>query len=233
MDIILNKIKNIDKNAQKILEIEKSFYSNYYHVRYISFYIDDQNKPRFKCLNVTIDIRKEIRDIKINDILTFDKTIDFDVESIIYTEDQLKNLEKLREKKENKTYRVDAFYDFIKDYSDNFKIGEPVYYNNHHGIITFKHELKDPNKNSLWSVLVNDKEFRYVDGRCISKRKVQDLSNGEIDPKLNKLSTERLLKMYKRSLVIGKGNGNIEIKRILNEREHIKKGDIKIINLNH
>lgn len=232
MEIILNKVKSYDRNAKKITNIRKCSYANDYIVEYIkSGIVPYNNKPYFNIEIINFDLKSEMRDIKIDEILK-EKPIEFDVESIIYTDEQLKHLEKLRRNVQSKSSSK-QLEEFIKEYSDNFKVGEPVFYNNHHGIITFKHKLKNPNKNSLWSVKVGDKEFRYVNGRNLTKRKVKDLSNRPLDQKLNKLTTERLLKMYKRSLVVGRGIGNIEIKRILNEREHIQKEETKIINLYH
>jgi hypothetical protein len=57
----------------------------------------------------------------------------------------------------------------------------------------------------------------------LSPRNIEDLSYIPIDKKLDKLDTERLLKMYKRYLKVNKGLSNKKIKRILIERENLNK----------
>lgn len=236
LEAILEKVKSQDRYAKKILSIEKNEDKN--RISYIAFDINYMHEPEFMVKNIDIDLKVEIRDFKIDELLkslssvgTYD---DFNVEEIIYTDDQLEKLRELRDEKEkssNYWTNLNELNKFKKEYSDNFKVGEPVYYKNSYGIITFKHKTKDNKKNSLWSVKVNDTEFRYVDGARLSKRTIEDLSNIPIDKELNKLSTEKLLKMYKKSRF--RGFGDIRIKRILNEREHIQKGETKIVNLYH
>ena len=236
LEAILEKVKSQDRYAKKILSIEKNEDKN--RISYIAFDINYMHEPEFMVKNIDIDLKVEIRDFKIDELLkslssvgTYD---DFNVEEIIYTDDQLEKLRELRDEKEkssNYWTNLNELNKFKKEYSDNFKVGEPVYYKNSYVIITFKHKTKDNKKNSLWSVKVNDTEFRYVDGARLSKRTIEDLSNIPIDKELNKLSTEKLLKMYKKSRF--RGFGDIRIKRILNEREHIQKGETKIVNLYH
>jgi hypothetical protein len=236
LEVIFEKVKSHDRYAQKILSIENQEDKN--KISYISFGVNYMNKPVFSIQYITIDLKVEIRDFKIDELLnslssvgTFD---DFNVEEIIYTDAQLERLRELRGEKQNDSKYWSNYYELVKfkkEYSDNFKVGEPVYYNNSHGIITFKHQPKDKSKNSLWSVKVNDTEFRYVDGTKLAKRKIEDLSSIPIDKELDKFPTEKLLKMYKKSRV--RGVGDQRIKRILNEREHIQKGETKIINLPH
>ena len=238
-EVILEKVKSRDRYAQKILSIENQEDKN--NISYISFGISPYTKkPEFSIQYITIDLKVEIRDFKIDELLnslssvgTFD---DFNVEEIIYTDAQLERLRELRGEKQKDSKYWSNYYELVKfkkEYSDNFKIGEPVYYNGGHGIITFKHQPKDKSINSLWSVKVNDTEFRYVDGTKLAKRKIEDLSNIPIDKELDRLSTEKLLKMYKKSLSRNRGFGDKRIKRILNEREHVQKVETKIINLPH
>jgi len=52
--------------------------------------------------------------------------------------------------------------------------------------------------------LSNGIEYRYVSGILLTENKKVDLSGIEIDKELNKLSTIKLLKMYKSSLKSGK-----------------------------
>ena len=63
----------------------------------------------------------------------------------------------------------------------------------------------------------------------LRKRMIEDLSKIPIEKNLNKLSTERLLKMYKTGMKRNRGMGSERIKRILNDREHIKNGESKTI----
>jgi hypothetical protein len=63
----------------------------------------------------------------------------------------------------------------------------------------------------------------------LSLNKKEDLSKIEVDKELNKLSTLKLLKMYKKSLKRGRGLGNKKIKRILYDREDISNREIKKI----
>ena len=236
LEVILEKVKSQDRYAKKILSIEKHEDKN--RISYIAFGINYMYEPEFMVKHITIDLKVEIRDFKIDELLNSLSSVgtydDFNVEEIIYTDEQLEKLRELRgekEKSSNYWTNHNELNKFKKEYSDNFNVGEPVYYKNSHGIITFKHKTKDNKRNSLWSVKVNDTEFRYVDGTRLSKRTIKDLSNIPIDKELDRLSTEKLLKMYKKSRV--RGIGDSRIKRILNEREHIQKGDTKIINLIH
>ena len=230
---MIEKIKSHDRYAQKILNIEKC--EDKHGVTYLKFGLNYMNSPEFSIAHIIIDLKAEIRDIKINDLLN-STSLDFDVEKIIYTDIQLDRLRELRGEKVKKLNYTNELHNFKKEYADSFKVGDHVYFNNSCGIITFKHRSSNStayakNKISLWSVKVNDTEFRYVEGTRLSKRKINDLSNIPIDKELNKLSTEKLLKMYKKGRV--RGIGDKKIKRILNEREHIQKGETKIVNLVH
>lgn len=224
---IMNRIKSSLYDFHKLLSIEK--YDDLNHIVWyikISFY---NNEPSFIVDYAYFDFKVELREDRINMLLTLDKSeIDsFDVENIIYTEDQQERLNNLRNIKLSNSNFQKELRSVKIDYSKSFKVGEPVYFNGHNGIITFKHNTdKDL---QLWSVKIGETEHRYIKGIYLRKRKVEDLSDIEIDEKLNKLSTERLLKMYKAGMKRNNGIGNKSIKRILNEREHIKKGESKTI----
>jgi hypothetical protein len=70
--------------------------------------------------------------------------------------------------------------------------------------------------------------------KILSYKAFEDLSHIEIDKELNKIPTDKLLKMYRKGMKVNCGRGDIKIKRILNDREHIeKKGEVKIINWFH
>lgn len=239
---ITNRIKSALRGFHKLLSIEKFDDLNHkvYYVE-IDYY---NNEPRFRVIHAFFDLKVELREARINSILKEKESIDidaFDVESIIYTEEQIKRLSDIRAEKESlqavgRGLRFPNFYEELNsvkiDYSKSFKVGEPVYYNGHHGIITFKHNryVKHAKETiQLWSVKVGETEHRYVSGCVLRKRAIEDLSKVPIDEKLNKLSTERLLKMYKAGMKRNRGMGIERIKRILNGREHIKKGESKTI----
>ena len=228
---IMNRIKSALYGFHKLLSIEKFDELNHkvYYVK-IDYY---NNEPRFNIEHAFFDFKVELREARINSILKDKEYLDidtFDVESIIYTEEQIKKLSDIRAEKVN--ICCNNFHEELKsikiDYSKSFKVGEPVYYKGYHGIITFKHQYTKETI-QLWSVKIDETEHRYVSGSVLRKRTIEDLSKIPIDEKLNKLSTERLLKMYKAGMKRNRGMGSERIKRILNEREHIKKGESKTI----
>ena len=228
---IMNRIKSALYGFHKLLSIEKFDDLNHkvYYVK-IDYY---NNEPRFNIEHAFFDFKVELREARINSILKDKEYLDidtFDVESIIYTEEQIKKLSDIRAEKVN--ICCNNFHEELKsikiDYSKSFKVGEPVYYKGYHGIITFKHQYTKETI-QLWSVKIGETEHRYVKGSVLRKRMIEDLSKIPIDENLNKLTTERLLKMYKASMKLNHGNGDEKIKRILNEREHIKKGESKTI----
>jgi hypothetical protein len=225
---IMNRIKSALYGFHKLLSIEKFDDLNHkvYYIK-IDYY---NNEPRFTIDYAFFDFKVELREARINSILKEKGSIDidtFDVESIIYTEEQLKRLSDIRNVKICPNFH-EEFKSVKIDYSMSFKVGEPVYYNGYHGIITFKHQYTKETI-QLWSVKIGETEHRYVKGSVLRKRMIEDLSKIPIDENLNKLTTERLLKMYKASMKLNHGNGDEKIKRILNEREHIKKGESKTI----
>ena len=89
--------------------------------------------------------------------------------------------------------------------------------------------MKSKNTPQEWTVRSNGFEYRYVSGVLLSLNKKEDLSNIKIDKELDKLSTIKLLKMYKKSLKRGRGLGNKRIKRILYDREDVSNREIKKI----
>jgi hypothetical protein len=230
---ILKRIKSaIGRQFHKLVSIEKFDELNH-KVVYIEFDYTYTNKPHFSIKHAFFDFKVDLRDSRIDLLLSNKEDLEetFDVESIIYSEEQRKVLDRLRQSyiENNCAYRI---LEEVKiEYSKSFNVGDTVYYNNYHGIITFKHQYKSGNQ--LWSVKTGDTEHRYVKGTLLRKRKVKDLSSIPIDKELDRLSTEKLLKMYKRSLVRNRGIGDRRIKRILNEREHVQKGETKIINHLH
>jgi len=215
----LISINKFDDLNHKVIYIELDYYNN---------------EPRFSIRHAFFDFKVDLRDSLIDFLLSSKKEDleqTFDVEGIIYSEEQRRVLDKLRKSDSETKSAYKILEDTKIEYSKSFNIGDTVYYNNYHGIITFKHQYVKGNQ--LWGIKAGETEHRYVKGTLLRKRKVEDLSNIPIDKELDKLSTEKLLKMYKRSLVKNKGIGNKKIKRILNEREHVQKGETKIINHEH
>lgn len=197
----------------------------FYRVEFIQKNQYGLNPPTFQINHVKMDLKSQIRNQKIADLLISDDVSDFDVEDIIYTPEQQKRLKLLRQAT---SFPYVILNKVKNDYSNSFSIGDKVYYKGQPGIITFKHFSKKNNQNSRFSVLVKDTEYRYVDGCSLLIRIVKDFEI-KIDKELDKLPTERLLKMYKRSMSINKGRGNLSIKAILNQREHIKMSERKVV----
>ena len=228
----------------KLLSLERYENTHIAHYIKISTY---NHEPSFLVDYTYLDIKVEIRNSLIEDLLDnkgeeLEET--FDIESIIYSDEQQKRLEELRSGKTT-TWRNTIvppeinFKEEIRqtkmEWAESFTIGEPVYYKGYHATVTFKHQQNKENGIQLWSVRVGDDEHRYVCGTKLSKRpvkKTEPLTEREKsaeDKRLEKLSTERLLKMYKAGMKRNRGMGNPTIKRILDEREHVKKGEGKTI----
>lgn len=233
------------QDLHKILSIEK-FDDNKHIAHYIKISMYN-HEPSFLVDYTILDIKADLRNAFIEDLLRSnrdDQEETFDVESIIYSDEQLKRLEELRSD-EVKTWRDNMvppginFKEEIRqvkmEWANSFTVGEPVYYNGYHATITFKHQRNEDKGYQLWSVRVGDDEYRYVCGTKLSKRKVEKAKplaqkdKRPEDKRLEKLSTERLLKMYKAGMKRNRGMGNPAIKRILDEREHVKKGEGKTI----
>lgn len=232
MESLHNWIKSQIPNCYEIADIKKIDNQDYKIVFIHTEYSKDY-KPRFTIQTKILNLQVQMRDAKIEHILNSiqsDPIPEFDVENIIYSDEQKEILNKLR----NNSFLPDTKNHWLllhkvkKEYSDSFQIGDKVKYNGGVGFITFKHTSKNESDITKWSVKIGDTEFRYIEGTELIKRKVQDLSFIPIDPELDKLSTEKLLKMYKRNRDRNKGVGDLTIKRILQEREHIQKGPNKI-----
>ncbi len=212
----------------KIVDIKRSrsVEETHFSVTFIRTRQTKRNAPIFDIVYHDIDLKMHMRDEYLNEILSHE-VLEFDVEDYIFTDEQRKKLERLRE---NNKVVDDAYAELKKvrkEYSETFSVGQDVWYNDAPGIITFKHTEKSETDIMRWSIVVKDIEYRYVDGTKLLARKKIDTSHIAVDPKLNKLSTERLLKMFKNKRV--KGVGDIRIKRILDEREHIGTKEKKIV----
>jgi hypothetical protein len=165
--------------------------------------------------------------MKIEYLLNSEPEPEFDGESLIYTPSQLERLRDLRVKAAPRVHGWAAVKKLKMEYSENFSLGQKVLYQGQKGVISFKHEHKD-GVSQRWSVKVKDTEFRRVYGYELLGRVQRDLSHIKVDKELDKLSTEKLLKMYRRRMKLNKGVGDITIQRILQDREHIQKGETKI-----
>ena len=243
------------QDLHKILSIEK-FDDNKHIAHYIK--ISTYNhEPSFLVDYTYLDIKADLRNAFIEDLLSSnrsDQEETFDVESIIYSDEQLKRLEELRSGKTTTWRNIMVppginFKEEIRqvkmEWANSFTVGETVYYKGHHATITFKHQsnnlglLTNGEGHQLWSVRVGEDEYRYVCGTKLSKRKVEiakplaQKDKRPEDKRLEKLSTERLLMMYKAGMKRNRGIGNAAIKRILNEREHVKNGEGKTIIVPH
>lgn len=216
----------------KVLDIVNSR-DGLYRVHFVEKSQWSTEPPKFTYHSQDFDLKVEMRDSKIEELLNSirETKSDFDVEEIIYTPEQREKLEILRNPGlcNMTSSGWDELKKINKEYSDSFKLGQKVWYKNAPGIITFKHSDKEDDNLSRWSIKCDDTEFRYVDGTKLLERTERDLSNVPIDPELNKLSTEKLLKVYKSRRKRNKGVGDLRIKRILKDREHIQKGDNKIV----
>jgi hypothetical protein len=227
-----NYFKKSIQNFDRLINIK--FEDDKYSVKYVAIDYYEKEAPKFSILKETrLNLKSELRHIKIESLLEtindVDETSFFDVEDIIYNEEQRARIDKLRNPDSKSNSEYDILNQSKKKYSESFKLGDKIWYKGYPGFITFEHKNRCEDDLNRFSVKVKDTEVRYVKGTLLAKRVVRDLSFIEIDPTLNKLSTEKLLKMYKRNRDRNNGVGDLKIKRILQEREHIQKTPNKIV----
>ena len=230
-DKFIELVKQKIDNCYDVIEIKPGAHTGNYFVSYISIHsYDEKHPPTFEREFKIMELKSEMRDSRIDQILNSEYS-DNSIENKIYTPDQLEKLHKLRNVKNIGT-RLNVV---LKEYSESFSVGDKIWYRQQPGFITFKHVDKDEEIPTRWSVKVNNTEFRYVSGMDIVIRKVSDISEVPIDPELNKLSTRKLLLMYKKNMKKNKGKGNLRIKRILKDREHIQNGPnvVKVLTRNN
>ena len=231
------KLKDRISDIYEITSISKCETKDNYRISYVELQHDYNGLPVFISRYENLNLKAEMRSFLIDELLTseVEEETDFDVEDVIYSDEEKKKLQKLRAsdnviakgvnyKSNNSSIRKAKI-----EWSEQFSVGDRVNYQHRHGIITFKHQKKSDKHIQKWSIKCGDTECRYVSGILLSKRKVEDLSHVKIDPSLNKLSTERLLKKYRFSMKKNKGRGDIRIKRILNERENLNTKITKVI----
>lgn len=227
-DVIIEKVKSKSNDFHSILDIRPTDNIDLYNIDYLEVIYWKDNPPEFRYSTLTnVNLKSDVRDMKIEYLLNSEPEPEFDVESLIYTPSQLERLRDLRVKAAPSVHGWAAVKKLKMEYSENFSIGQKVLYQGQKGVISFKHEHKD-GVSQRWSVKVKDTEFRRVYGHDLLPRVQSDLSHIKIDKELDKLSTEKLLKMYRRKMKVNKGRGDIRIKRILQDREHIQKGETKI-----
>jgi hypothetical protein len=232
-DAIIEKVKSKSNGFHSILDIRPTDDIDLYNIDYLEVVYWKDNPPEFRYSTLTnVNLKSDVRDMKIEFLLNSEPEPDFDVESIIYTPGQRDRLRQLRKEANLVTasptvHGWAAVKKVQMQYSENFEIGQKVFYQGQKGVISFKHEHKD-GVSQRWSVKVKDTEFRRVYGHDLLPRVQSDLSHIKVDKELDKLSTEKLLKMYRRKMKVNKGRGDIRIKRILQDREHIQKGELII-----
>jgi len=227
-EAIIEKVKSKSNGFHSILDIRPTDNIDLYNIDYLEVIYWKDNPPEFRYSTLTnVNLKSDVRDMKIEYLLNSEPEPEFDVESLIYTPSQLERLRDLRVKAAPSVHGCAAVKKLKMEYSENFSIGQKVLYQGQKGVISFKHEHKD-GVSQRWSVKVKDTEFRRVYGHDLLPRVQGDLSHIKIDKELDKLSTEKLLKMYRRKMKVNKGRGDIRIKRILQDREHIQKGELII-----
>jgi hypothetical protein len=227
-DVIIEKVKSKSNDFHSILDIRPTDNIDLYNIDYLEVIYWKDNPPEFRYSTLTnVNLKSDVRDMKIEYLLNSEPEPEFDVESLIYTPSQLERLRDLRVKAAPSVHGWAAVKKLKMEYSENFSIGQKVLYQGQKGVISFKHEHKD-GVSQRWSVKVKDTEFRRVYGHDLLPRVQSDLSHIKIDKELDKLSTEKLLKMYRRKMKLNRGQGDMSIKRILQDREHIQKGELII-----
>jgi hypothetical protein len=213
-EILKNKITGL----YKLVSIKKEDY-DLHKVTYIELSYKDDKSPVFQYTWCRLDLRQDLREFKINELLNNEEPkSELQLDESLYNDQQLEKINKLRFESKNKKSKNKTIKDCRIEWANQFKVGDTVYYKGRHAIITFKHQMKSDLQPQEWSVKTGNTEYRYVTGALLRPRKIEDLSYITLNKELDKLPTERLLKMYKRSLKVNKGIGNKAIKRILKEK---------------
>jgi hypothetical protein len=222
-------LKNQIKDFYKLVEVIPN--SNGTHtVKYIGLSYGMDRTPLFGSLSHTLNLTQILRDMAISEILTVRKEkSQLQLDESFLTEEQIEKIDKLRGVQKSFFRNLEILNQCKIEWSNQFKVCDRVNFKGHYGIITYKHQMKSKKTPQEWTVRSNGFEYRYVSGTLLSLNKKEDLSKIEVDKELNKLSTIKLLKMYKKSLKRGRGLGNKKIKRILYDREDISNREIKKI----
>jgi len=233
--ILKNKIPGLFRliSIDKIPNSEPlEWKSGQHFIKYVELSYRTDKSPVFFIKNTILDLTTEYRELNISKILSSDDKINFEVNESFYTEEQIKKIELLRKNRKLENSNRCILQNCKIEWSNKFKLGDRVYYKGDIGIITYKHNMKSPDSPQEWTVRSNGVEYRYVSGSSLKIHEKVDLSYIEVDKELDKLPTSKLLKMYKKSLKVGKGVGNRRIKRVLYEREDLtNKNPSKIVNV--
>ena len=159
---IIKHIKSNIPELHKVLDIVPNK-NKRYTVHYISISQWGNNAPKFYSSLKEMNLRIQMRDSLIEELLSCigEYKPEFDIEDVIYTEEQRSKLESLR----NPVTKVDTWKELKKvkkEWSESFKLGQKVYYNNNHGLITFLHTQKEDDDFSRYTIKCNDIEYLYT-----------------------------------------------------------------------
>jgi hypothetical protein len=166
---IIEKVKSLTTGFHSIIDIIPTDSIDLYNIDYVAITYCNNEAPEFRYNTLSnVNLKLEIRDMKIDYLLNSETEPDLDIESIIYTPGQRDRIRQLRKEANlvtaSRTVNGCGAVKKIKmQYSKNFEIGQKVFYQGQKGIISFKHEHKD-GVSQRWSVRVKDTEFRRVYG---------------------------------------------------------------------
>lgn len=241
----LNATKFNNKNSfvSEIRNASKSEDSStlYLHVIEQEFISDSTGEgfhnSKFKTIDIQgSELKKVQRDLNIDSLL--DESEPFDLESTLYSAEQLEKLNRLRDENKIKLPKIIT----KSEYYASFKNGDKVYFNNESGVITYCHK---PNKEGHLQFTVNahGKETKLVNPfkqtfqpfssfyndekkLYLSKRKMDNYDCVEVPTHVSKLSTKELLNYldYCRKSVWRYIPNNIDemhLRAELSRREHV------------
>lgn len=221
----------------KIIEFTESTALRFYVTiqEFISdSYGDGFHKSSFKTIDISdINLKKMRRDLNIDSLLDDDGS--FDIESILYSDEKLERLNKLRYESSFKLPKIRTMY----DYYSSFKKGDKVYLNNESGVITYCH--KPNSKGELkFTVNVHGKETKFINPfekifipysryektLYLSKRKVTNYEMVEVPEHVKELDTKKLLNIldYCRKgawVCVPDNIDEMHIRAELSTREHV------------
>lgn len=122
---IEQRIKDLDNSFHSLIGIRKVYNSdNDYLVDYVAIIYYDNMHPEFRYNTITLNLKAELRDIKIQKLIKAQSKpkTEFDVESLIYTPEQLQKLKELRSDSiERSSYGWGEVRKVKSEYSLNFE----------------------------------------------------------------------------------------------------------------
>lgn len=191
------------------------------------------HKKEFKDFRITdSELKKIQRKYNIDSLL--EDSDEFDFESQLYTDEQLKKLKELRGDNNIKLPNLITMH----DYYSSFKPGEKVYFNNEPGIVTYCHK---PNSDGelQFTIKVRHKETKLVNpfkttftygypkmSLYVSKRSITNYEGVEVPEKVKSLSTKELLN-YLRWINVSNWDNvpdymdELHVRAELSTREHV------------